>query len=69
MSVVIATDIEVGDLLEVGGRFRAVDAVHKIGFRGPNGWLDMVLMQLQGWTTVQVPACSRLSVRPGQPPL
>jgi hypothetical protein len=68
MAVVIASDIEVGDWLDVGGRLRAVEAVDEIGFRGPDGWLSVVLMQLHGWTTVQVPARSRLIVRRGQPP-
>ena len=53
MAVVLATDIEVGDWLEVGGRLREIEAVWETGFRGPDGWVHAVLMQLRGWTTVQ----------------
>ena len=62
MAVVIATDIEVGDWLELGGRLREIEAVQETGFSGPNGWVHAVLMQLQGWTTVQVPA-SALTIK------
>jgi hypothetical protein len=69
MAVVIATDIEVGDWLEVGGRLREIEAVQATGFTGPNGWVPVVLVQLQDWTTVQVPASSPLKIRRGRTPL
>jgi hypothetical protein len=69
MAVVLATDIEVGDWLEVGGRLREIEAVWETGFRGPDGWVHAVLMQLRGWTTVQVPASSPLKIRRGRAPL
>jgi hypothetical protein len=69
MTVVIATDIEVGDWVDLGGRLREIEAVEATGFTGRNGWVPVVLMQLQGWTTVQVPASSPLKIRRGLPPL
>ena len=69
MAVVIATDIEVGDWLDVGGRLREIEAVQETRFRGRDGWVHAVLMQFQGWTIVQVPASSPLKIRRCLPPL
>jgi len=63
VKVVTATGIRVGDWLEVGGQLRAVEGVEQRGFNGPNGWVAVVLMHLQGWAIVQVPANSHLTIR------
>ena len=63
VKVVTATGIRVGDWLEVGGQLRAVEGVEQRGFMSPNGWVAVVLMHLQGWAIVQVPANSHLTIR------
>jgi hypothetical protein len=63
VKVVTATGIRVGDWLEVGGQLRAVEGVEQRGFVSPNGWVTVVLMHLQGWAIVQVPANSSLAIR------
>ena len=63
VKVVTATGIRVGDWLEVGGQLRAVEGVEQRGFNGPNGWVAVVLIRLQGWAIVQVPANSPLTIR------
>jgi hypothetical protein len=63
VKVVTATSIRVGDWLEVGGQLRAVEGVEQRGFISPNGWVALVLMRLQGWAIVQVPADSPVAIR------